>query len=138
MAISEKMKRIERFIAKGMKKAQDQGYKITRGTWGIETGVYNKKGAYERKLEPSKTKAACALGALILSTKGALQYNPVQGRAPLPEDAAAALLGVDADWVSEFVCGFDDGWERGYRPTTEVGRMGRRLARKFTKDPDSD
>lgn len=136
MAISEKMKRIERFIAKGMKKAQDQGYKIVRNAWGV---IEKTNKHYDIVgLKPAAGKAACALGALIISTKGALDYKPTQGKSPIPEDAAAALLGVDDDWVHEFIAGFDNGWKRGYRPTTEVGRMGRRLARKFTKDPDSD
>jgi len=92
-------------IRKAMKACQKNGLQIDYGTWGT---CYDREKKY---FVPEGDDArVCALGALLIYKNGSIKYNPTQGRniAKDNEQAVAAyVLGVDTDWVTAFVNGFD-------------------------------
>jgi hypothetical protein len=91
-------------IRMAMKACQKKGLAIEAAQWGA--AFDDEKGFFT----PSDNRI-CALGALLIYTNGDLKFKPSQGCRGFSktdqDDMAAYVLGVDRDWVSSFIEGFD-------------------------------
>lgn len=96
-------------IRRAMKAVQKSGGKVQTGIWGARFS--ESKGHFTDYQQDGVRGPVCALGALLVYTNGDLKYKPTQGKKKLDktdtDDMAGYILGVDQDWVGNFISGFD-------------------------------
>lgn len=101
-----------RTIKDAMEAVQATGTQIQAGTWGAafdaRKGYFVNEGAQNGN---GTNFPVCALGALLIHKNGSFKFDAMRGRKPLTDleeaDAAAIVLGVDKNWVQNFIEGFD-------------------------------
>lgn len=97
-------------IVSGIKYATEKlGVKLVTEEWGST-----------KSNVPDKFDCACALGCMILAKDGNLSEDDTDHN----ERVAADLLGVDNDWVTGFISGFDGGTlDDGSAEAYEIGKQ---------------
>jgi hypothetical protein len=109
-------------IVSGIKYATEKlGVKLVAEEWGSTKGN-----------DPNKFGCACALGCMILAKEKNLSEEDAEHNEKVAED----LLGVDNQWVTGFITGFDGGVL--HEGSKEAYQIGKEIRNEFNIGKDDE